>query len=107
VGPADVLAGLRDLVGRGGRLVFSIINFQADYYADPSRHHDGWVFKPTLAELRRLAHETGWCLERVIGFRGRRGWREWTFRTLANRLGYDHPWTLRRARQFLLIAAAS
>ena len=104
--PQDLLRELRELVGRQGGLVLSIINFEERRYRDPSSHHRGWIFRPRLDELRDLLLAEGWQIERQIAFLGRGALREQPFAVAAALLGMDHPWVRRRARQFIVIAHA-
>ena len=105
--PEELFRGLRALVERSAPVVLSIINFEAACYADAAKHHPGWIFKPRLEELRTMLKDEGWRVERQLPFVGKRRLRDSLFRLAATRLGIDHPWTRRRARQFILLARAA
>jgi SAM-dependent methyltransferase len=102
--PCELLSAVRELVGRGGRLVLSMINFEGRRFSDPSSHHRGWVFRPRLEELRSMLHDQGWQVERQLAFLGRGALRERLLGVATACLGVDHRWVRRRARQFILVA---
>ena len=104
--PDELLASARRLVGSGGRLLTTIINFQSAGYQDSSKHHPAWVYKPTLAELRRAMTAAGWKVTSQRPFFAKSGIRGRVAEVIATSLGPNHPWTQRRAEQFILLAQA-
>jgi hypothetical protein len=104
--PCEVLRALRELVGRRGGMVLSIINFEERRYRDPASHHRGWVFQPRLEELRQMLREQGWQVDRQLAFFGRGALRDRIQGAAAACLGVDRRWVRRRARQFILTARA-
>jgi predicted TPR repeat methyltransferase len=105
--PEQLLSEARKLVPAGAALVLSIINFEGAYYSDLRRQHAGWIYQPGLDTLRRTLGTTGWAVERAWPFSEKRGLKELWSRSWAKLLGPDHPWTRRRARQFILLARAA
>ncbi len=104
--PERLLAALRRLVAPGAGIVLSVINFQADKYADAAKHHPGWIYTPTLDQLRDALVRCDWEVRRQQPFVGKPGFRGWLRQRRANRLGVFHPWTRRHAHQFLLSGRA-
>jgi SAM-dependent methyltransferase len=102
--PQTVLRSARSLVGGGGRLVASIINFASRTFGDPANHHAAWVYKPALDEFRRLLAETGWSVERTVPFHSA----SWLVRrfTMLRPDDADAPATRRLAKQFVVVARA-
>jgi SAM-dependent methyltransferase len=105
--PGNLLAGLRKLLPAGGAMILSIINFDAQSYQDRRTHHAGWIYRPSLRELRDLLAEQHWKIGKQHAFIGKPGLRHWSRERTANLLGVDHPWTRRHARQFLLTTTAA
>jgi 2-polyprenyl-3-methyl-5-hydroxy-6-metoxy-1,4-benzoquinol methylase len=102
--PAALLLSAHALVGPGGHLVASIINFEADAYRSPAGHHRGWIFKPMLPAFRAQLAQAGWATEKEIPYFGRFGlWRQLTVR---RRDDADDPSTRRNADQFIVVAQA-
>ncbi|HKB01843.1 MAG TPA: methyltransferase domain-containing protein [Gemmataceae bacterium] len=104
--PGEVLVEIHRLVGLGGHLVCSIVNFQATRRLDPTTHHPAWVYKPHLEDLRRLLADRGWRVTRELPFVGGLGWRTGPYRLAARLRGVDHPWTRAQANLFILVAEA-
>jgi SAM-dependent methyltransferase len=105
--PAELVERLRRLVGQGGRMAVSIINFQSRRFASPDSHHRAWIYRPSLDEFRGLLSGQGWSIERHIAFLGRGPLRDSLFGAVAALLSPDHGWVRRRARQFILVARAA
>ncbi|MCI0637457.1 MAG: class I SAM-dependent methyltransferase [Gemmataceae bacterium] len=103
--PDTLLQAARALVSPMGRLVLSYVNFENPKYCQ-SLGHSHWVFKTPLDRLRGMLGECGWRVEKVIPFLDRSGLFALFHRWRALRLGPDHPWVRRTARQFILQARA-
>ncbi len=104
--PEDFLKAVHKLVGTGGALVASIINFQARQYAAPASHHPAWAFKPTLDELRLMLDKNGWRVHDVIALPGKKGLCQLFCKQLAWYFGVDHPWSRANIQQFVICAEA-
>jgi SAM-dependent methyltransferase len=102
--PADLLRGLHNLLSSDGRLVLSIINFQSRRFVDRSTHHLGWVFKPSLDDMRRMLVAEGWAVEQEYPFFHLPRMREWLRQWQSRLFGMNHAWTRFNAVQFILIA---
>src|SRR5262249_18342535 len=105
--PGKLLSALYRLLPRDASMVLSIINFESARYARPGSGHGRWIFRPRLDELRNLLKQNGWRVVKEVAFRGQNGPGEWFFNWWSRRLGCDHPWTRKRARQFILHAHAA
>jgi SAM-dependent methyltransferase len=104
--PAELLRELRRLVRRDCPMVLSMVNFQGRKFSAAAGHHAGWIWKPLLPELRQLLQQCGWRMRKQAAFLDKTGPRALLTTWWANRLGVDHSWTRRRARQFILLAVA-
>jgi SAM-dependent methyltransferase len=105
--PPELLQDLRRLVKLGSPMVLSIINFHGKKFSDAGCHHPGWIYKPSLPEFRQVLQQHGWQIKRQAAFLDKNGPRAKLTSWWANCLGVDHPWTRRRARQFILLALAA
>ena len=105
--PGELFAELRRLVGPGGHVVCSMVNFQAARYADSATHHPAWAFKPPLEELRQVVTGQGWQIARELPFIGPMGWRTQPYQWLARYRGVNHPWTRKQSWLVILIAEAA
>lgn len=105
--PGRLLSMLRELVPEKSPMVLSIINFAAKRYDDARRHHPAWQYKPSLAELQKLLGENRWKVERVWAFDDRANWRKLGQFLMTYWLGIEHPWTMRRIKQFVMLARAA
>jgi SAM-dependent methyltransferase len=104
--PGHLLAQARTLVPSGSPLVVSMINFDASYYKDATRHHPGWIYKPDFNDFVQGLHASGWHVEQVRPFLGRGEVKNAWFRLRGSLLRSDHPWIRRSALQFLFLARA-
>jgi 2-polyprenyl-3-methyl-5-hydroxy-6-metoxy-1,4-benzoquinol methylase len=105
--PEDLLTSARELVDRGRPMILSIVNFQSPKMRRKENHHPGWVYRPTLEELKRSLLAAGWKTERVSSLlRGSQFSQMWKS-AAAKVLGPDHAWTRNAAHQFLIEARAA
>ena len=104
--PRRLLEQAHRLVPFGSPLVVSMINFDARYYRDDTRHHPGWIYKPDFGAFAHMLHASGWQVERVQPFLGRGELKNAWFRLWGSALGSDHPWTRQSALQFIVLARA-
>jgi SAM-dependent methyltransferase len=104
--PARPLEGLRELLGSRGHLALSIINFQGDRYSQPQSGHPGWIYRPSLVELRGELARSGWLPLKTIPLLGDGGLRDLLFVAARHALGPEHGWVRSQTRQFLLTARA-
>ncbi len=108
--PGPLLGKFRELVGSGGVLLMSMVNFEAKRYDDIAKsHHPSWHCKPRLEELRGMLSSSGWRIRQEIPFVGKVGWLGWRtpwMRYLLSARGVNHPWTRRNAWLFIVIAEA-
>ncbi len=100
--PKTLLREARSLVPTNAPLLLSMINFQGERYRETRQHHPGWVFKPTLEEIRFALVECGWQVDRVWPFSEREGVKSYWFHGWAGLLGPHHPWIRQQARQYIL-----
>ncbi len=104
--PEQLLIEARKLVSAGAPLVLSLINFQSAHYSQLRTHHAKWIYRPGLHTLMKMMRSAGWSAERIWPFTEKNGLRRLWLRTGATLFGVCHPWTRRRARQFILLARA-
>jgi 2-polyprenyl-3-methyl-5-hydroxy-6-metoxy-1,4-benzoquinol methylase len=104
--PAWLLESVRELLGDRGHLVLSIINFECGRYAPADGQHRGWIYRPSLAELRALLAGCGWQTLETVPFLGIDGFRDLVFAGARLTLGSQHAWVQGQTRQFLLTARA-
>lgn len=105
--PENLLRALRSLVRGGDTLVLSIINFEAERYAEATSHHPWWVYKPNLETVRSLLGDCGWTIDSESAFLRCGGFAGWRLRREAARRGNDSPKVRRDAEQFLFTASAA
>ena len=104
--PARLLKRLRELLGEGGHLVVSMINFDCDRYSQAQSHHPGWIYRPSLVELQGELARCGWLPLKTVPMLGKGGLRDLLFAAARHTLGPEHGWVRSQTRQFLLTARA-
>jgi len=104
--PGKLVAKVHDLVPSHAPLVVSMINFDGAFYAGGANHHLGWVYKPGLADFIQMLHTSRWHVEKIRPFMGRGEFSNAWFRLWGSALGWEHRWTRRSARQFIVLARA-
>ncbi len=106
VDPEALLRAARQVVAGDGRMVLSIINFEAARYRDPAGHHFAWIYKPAVAEFLKALDASGWKIEEVRPFyRGGRARR--LLRSMDRRyLDAGSRQARRDAEQFIILASA-
>lgn len=104
--PETLLQAARELTGKGGHAVISIINFTADRYRDPASHHAAWIYKPKIAEFLRFVEANGWSVLRTQPFYLERGMKSVLRSLRPGRNDIGNATTGTQAEQFIVTAKA-
>jgi SAM-dependent methyltransferase len=104
--PEALLQAARDLTGKGGHAVISIINFTADRYRDPASHHAAWIYKPKIAEFLGFLEANGWSVLRTQPFYLERGMKAALRSLRPGRNDVGNATTATQAEQFIVTAKA-
>jgi SAM-dependent methyltransferase len=105
--PGRMLESLRELLGDRGHLVASIVNFHGDCYSAADAQPPGWIYRPSLAELRGLLAQSGWQTVEVVPILAKDALRDLLFAGACFALGTQHAWVRQQTRQFVLTARAA